>query len=161
MQVAETSGWRGFLRTCFLNTRWDIVIETDGFELASKLGLRFVASISVTFVVLNAEWTSSLAEALLLAIFNGASVLGAEISILDLQFNAGGVFAELCQMSCTQIVVNSFSWVMGLSFIAVHNDALVVGAVVNENSSHIQGSWITAITNFAWCMDCEIGRAHV
>ena len=107
------------------------MIATDSFELASKLGPRFVASISVTFVVLDAEWAPSLAKALLLAIFDDASVLEAEISILDLPFDARGVFTELCQMICTQIVVHSSSWVMSLAFITVHNDAFVVGAVVN------------------------------
>lgn len=125
------------------------MIAADSFELASKLGSGFVASIPAAFIVLNAEWASSLAKTLLLAIFDNASVLEAEISILDLPFDARGAFAELCQMICTQIVIHSSSWVMGLAFIAVHNDAFVVGAVVDENSSHIQRPRNTAITNFA------------
>ena len=41
---------------------------------------------------------------------------------------------------------------MGLAFIAVHNDAVVVDAVFDKNTSHVQGPWIMTTTNFALSM---------
>ena len=55
-------------------------------------------------------------------------------------------------MSCTKIVVNTSCGIMGLSFITVHNDAVVVDAVFDKNTSHVQGPWIMTTTNFALSM---------
>jgi len=128
------------------------MVATDDLELTSKLAPRLLASVSVALVVLSTEGASSLAEILLVAIVDNASMLEAEVSVLKLPFNARWVFADIRQVRCTQIVVNSSTWIVGLAFIAVHNGAFVVDAVINENSCYVRGPWIIATTNFALSM---------
>jgi hypothetical protein len=77
------------------------MILTDSFELTSELAPWLLAASNIALVVLCTKWSSSLDEALLVAVLKSTSVLKAEVSVTGLPFDTIVSLTGGSQMSST------------------------------------------------------------